>query len=203
VGPGAGDLAPHWPLRPGSCLHCWRIERARERRQRRAAKVEMALRCPSPPRLSGLRNSPFANTRAVAGIPPTRPPSASQGSAALPAAMKRVAHHATVGDGLGLDKTQLGWLTGLYLLPGIALALFMESSCGASVSDRASRATITRKDYAARILAPRRPRGCSWSGNRETLFPFSMRYAARSCPSRSSRSGRENRGTRSDSLWDS
>jgi len=108
-----------------------------------------------------------------------------------------------VGDDIGLDKTQLGWLTGLYLLPGIALALFMESSCGASVSDRASRATITRKDYAARILAPRRPRGCSWSGNRETLFPFSMRYAARSCPSRSSRSGRENRGTRSDSLWDS
>ena len=26
-------------------------------------------------------------------------------------------------DGLGLDKTQLGWLIGLYLLPGVAFAL--------------------------------------------------------------------------------
>ncbi|MDQ6639346.1 MAG: MFS transporter [Pseudomonadota bacterium] len=28
-----------------------------------------------------------------------------------------------IGDGLGLDKTQLGWLIGLYLLPGVAFAL--------------------------------------------------------------------------------
>ena len=28
-----------------------------------------------------------------------------------------------VGDGLGIDKTQLGWLIGLYLLPGVVFAL--------------------------------------------------------------------------------
>ncbi len=28
-----------------------------------------------------------------------------------------------MGEGLGLDKAQLGWLIGLYLLPGVAFAL--------------------------------------------------------------------------------